>query len=105
MPVSAQDLLIQNGRLVTMDPELGDLARADIRVRGGAIAEIGVDLEPDRKERLVDARGKVVLPGLVDTHRHVWQGAIGGTGGAVSLAGYFGVVIAGLAPLYEPDDV
>jgi cytosine/adenosine deaminase-related metal-dependent hydrolase len=105
MPVSTQDLLIQNGRLVTMDPELGDLARADIRVRGGAIAEIGVDLEPDRKERLVDARGKVVLPGLVDTHRHVWQGAIGGTGRAVSLAGYFGVVIAGLAPLYEPDDV
>src|SRR5919201_2758626 len=105
MPVSTQDLLIQNGRLVTMDPEIGDLARADIRVRGGMIAEIGVDLQPAREERLVDARGKVVLPGLVDTHRHVWQGAIGGTGGALSLGGYFGVVIAGLAPLYEPDDV
>jgi cytosine/adenosine deaminase-related metal-dependent hydrolase len=103
--VSTQDLLIQNGYLVSMDPDVGDLTRADIRVRGGAIAEIGVDLEPGRDEHVVHGRGKVVLPGLVDTHRHVWQGAIGGTGGAVSLGGYFGVVIAGLAPLYEPDDV
>ncbi|MFQ5427265.1 MAG: amidohydrolase family protein, partial [Gaiellales bacterium] len=44
-------------------------------------------------------------PGLIDTHRHVWQGAIGGSGGAVSLGGYFGVVIAGLAPSYQAEDV
>jgi len=45
------------------------------------------------------------MPGLVDTHRHVCQGAIGGTAGKASLGGYFGTVIAGLAPHYEPDDV
>ena len=50
-------------------------------------------------------RANCILPGLVDTHRHVWQGAIGGTAGSLSLGGYFGVVIAGLAPKYDPEDV
>jgi cytosine/adenosine deaminase-related metal-dependent hydrolase len=40
----------------------------------------------------------------VDSHRHVWQGAFGGSTGKVSQAGYSGVVIAGLAPLYELED-
>jgi 5-methylthioadenosine/S-adenosylhomocysteine deaminase len=54
---------------------------------------------------VIDADGMVALPGLIDTHRHVWQGATGGTGGNVSLGGSFGVVIAGLAPRYQLDDV
>ena len=100
-----QDLLVKDGHVVTMDPDSGDLPCADIHVRDGVIQAIGVDLEPIPKARILDVAGKVVLPGLVDTHRHVWQGAIGGTGGKVSLSGYFGTVIAGLAPHYEPEDV
>jgi cytosine/adenosine deaminase-related metal-dependent hydrolase len=88
-----------------MDPATGDLPRADVQIGDGVIQQIGVDLEPPNEVRVVDAAGSIVLPGLVDTHRHVWQGAIGGTGGKVSLGGYFGVVIAGLAPRYQPDDV
>src|SRR5215472_5393891 len=98
----AQDILIKNGHIVTMDPELGDIARADIQISEGTIRDIGPDLPPTKDARVIDAGGKVVLPGLVDTHRHVWQGAIGGTAGSVSLGGYFGVVIAGLAPRYDP---
>ena len=99
------NVLIANGHVVTMDPATGDLPRADVRIAGGVIQEIGSGLAPAAGERVVDAEGMVVLPGLVDTHRHVWQGAIGGTGGGVSLGGYFGVVIAGLAPRYQPEDV
>lgn len=100
-----QDLLIKNGHVVTMDPYTGDLPRGDIRVRDGVIQEIGTDLRATPDARIIDAAGKVVLPGLVDTHRHVWQGAIGGTAAKMSLGGYFGTVIAGLAPHYGPDDV
>src|SRR5688500_17574396 len=103
--MSHQDLLIKDGYVITMDADTGDLPRADVHIRDGLIQEIGADLQPANEARLIDAAGKVVLPGLVDTHRHVWQGAIGGTGGKVSLGGYFGTVIAGLAPRYEPDDV
>ena len=99
------NLLVKGGYVVTMDPGTGDLAGADVLIRDGVVREIGVDLQTGGDVQIVDARGKVVLPGLVDTHRHVWQGAIGGTGGKVSLGGYFGVVIAGLAPKYAPEDV
>jgi cytosine/adenosine deaminase-related metal-dependent hydrolase len=100
-----QKLLIKNGYVATIDPNTGDLPRADVRIDDGIILEIGVDLEPAIDAQIIDASGMIVLPGFVDTHRHVWQGAIGGTAGKVSLGGYFGVVIAGLAPRYEPDDV
>jgi cytosine/adenosine deaminase-related metal-dependent hydrolase len=101
----ARDLLIKNGYVVTMDPDLGDLARADVHICDGNIQQIGIDLPLAKDARVIDADEKVVLPGLVDTHRHVWQGAIGGSGGRVAVGGYVGVVIAGLAPLYEPEDV
>lgn len=101
----SQDILIKNGHIVTMDPDLGDIGRADIHVSEGTIRHIGPDLSSAEDALVIDAGGKVVLPGLVDTHRHVWQGSIGGSAGSVSLGGYFGVVIAGLAPRYEPEDV
>jgi cytosine/adenosine deaminase-related metal-dependent hydrolase len=90
---------------VTVDPNTGDLPGADVRIVDGVITEIGVDLEPSSGERVIDATHMVVLPGLVDTHVHLWQGAIGGTAGRVSLGGYFMGVMAGLAPRYEPEDV
>jgi predicted amidohydrolase YtcJ len=54
----ARELIVKGGFVVTMDESLGDLTD-DILVRDGMIAAVGV------------------IPGLVDTHRHVWQGAIG----------------------------
>jgi 5-methylthioadenosine/S-adenosylhomocysteine deaminase len=103
--VPAQDILIKNAHIVTMDRDLGDIPRADIHVSEGTIRHIGPDLPSGGDALVIDARGKVVLPGLVDTHRHVWQGAIGGSAGGVSLGGYFGVVIGGFAPRYDPEDV
>jgi 5-methylthioadenosine/S-adenosylhomocysteine deaminase len=103
--MSEQDVLIKNGHVVTMDPDGGDLPGADVRIGDGVIKEIGVGLQPPDGIRVIDATDMVVLPGLVDTHRHLWQGAIGGTAGRVSLGGYFMGVMAGLAPRYEPEDV
>ncbi|GIF67437.1 TRZ/ATZ family hydrolase [Asanoa ishikariensis] len=97
--------IIRDAHVVTMDDELGDQRHADIRVDGGVITAIGPDLEVPPGATVIDAAGKVALPGLVDSHRHVWQGAIGGAGGKVSLGGYFGVVLAGLLDKYEPADV
>ncbi|MFI6759414.1 amidohydrolase family protein [Micromonospora sp. NPDC050417] len=97
-------ILIRDAHVVTLDDRLGDLSRADIRIEDGAIAAIGPDLDTTGAT-VIDAAGKVALPGLVDSHRHVWQGAIGGAGGKVSLGGYFGVVLAGLLDKYEPEDV
>ncbi|MEV0717554.1 amidohydrolase family protein [Asanoa sp. NPDC050611] len=97
--------IIRNAYVVSLDDELGDLPRADIRVDDGAITAIGTDLTFPADAAVIDAAGKVALPGLVDSHRHVWQGAIGGAAGGQSLGGYFGVVLGALVDKYEPEDV
>jgi cytosine/adenosine deaminase-related metal-dependent hydrolase len=104
--VSDRDLLITGGYLATLDPATGDLPEADLLIREGRIIAIGSHLASRVPgARTIKAQGRLVLPGLVDTHRHVWQGAIAGVTGQTSLSGYFGTVLAGLAPHYTPEDV
>ncbi|MEM7490548.1 MAG: 8-oxoguanine deaminase [Pseudomonadota bacterium] len=67
------DMLIRGGTLLTMeDGPAGATARSgDIRLRDGVIAEIGADL-PAMGE-VVEARGCLITPGLVNTHHHLYQ--------------------------------
>jgi cytosine/adenosine deaminase-related metal-dependent hydrolase len=68
------DLLVRGGTLVTMDAAATVLARHDLRVRGGRIAEISAGLVPaGGAERTLDAVGCWVLPGLVQGHVHLGQ--------------------------------
>ncbi len=60
------DLVICGGRVVTTEKTLD----CDVGIRGGRIAELGNSL---KGERTIDARGKLVLPGGVDSHCHVEQ--------------------------------
>ena len=67
------EILIRNAQAVlTMDDDRRELAGADIHVRGGVIAAIGAGLDVPGAE-VVDARGCVVTPGLVNTHHHLYQ--------------------------------
>ncbi|WP_299687897.1 8-oxoguanine deaminase [uncultured Tateyamaria sp.] len=59
--------------LVTMDDAGTELQGADLRLREGAVAEIGHGLEPGAGAEVVDAAGCVVTPGLVNTHHHLYQ--------------------------------
>jgi len=104
--VPSADTLISGGYVATMDPDLGDLPGADVLLHDGVIVAVGPGLaERAPRARRIEARGRLVMPGLVDTHRHVWQGAIGGSTGKASLVGYSAQVIARLAPLYQPEDI
>lgn len=67
MPSSRKfDLVVRRGTLVI--PGIGQVA-ADVGIIGGRIAALGDDLGPS--EEVYDARGKVVLPGIVDPHIHI----------------------------------
>lgn len=72
MPSPAYDLVIRGGTLATAT----DVFCADLGIRGERIAAIGVDLPAGAQE--IDARGKLVLPGGVDTHCHIEQLSGGG---------------------------
>jgi N-acyl-D-aspartate/D-glutamate deacylase len=61
------DVLIRGGQVV--DGTGAPPMRADVRVRGGRIAEVAPDLRPDGEDEL-DASGAYVTPGFIDTHAH-----------------------------------
>ncbi|MBT0956183.1 8-oxoguanine deaminase [Alphaproteobacteria bacterium KMM 3653] len=58
--------------LITMDGARRELLGADLRMRGGVIAEIGAGLEPQGAE-VISAAGCLVTPGLINTHHHLFQ--------------------------------
>ena len=100
------ELLIKGGHVVTVDPELGDLELGDVLVVDGLIEAVGKNLAaPGPSTTIVDATGRMVLPGLVDTHRHVWQGAIGAFTPQITGAGYDPAVLRGIAPKHTAKDV
>lgn len=59
-------ILIQNGTLICPEGPV----RADLRVEGDKIAQIGPDL-PAGNSRVIDASGKLIFPGFIDTHTHL----------------------------------
>tara|TARA_R110002110_G_scaffold106423_26_gene266865 strand:+ start:2614 stop:3954 length:1341 start_codon:yes stop_codon:yes gene_type:complete len=66
------EILIRNADLIlTMDDTRQEFAGADIRLRGGVVAEIGQGLQSQGE--VIDAAGCVVTPGLVNTHHHLYQ--------------------------------
>ena len=96
--VSAGNLLIRGGYVLTMD-SAGDLPGADVLVRDGVIERIGPNLDvPDAE--VIDASGKIVAPGLVDTHWHMWNTLLRGmSDGRPTLdgpdrSGYFATCVA-----------
>lgn len=94
------DLLIRGGTVVTVDPAIGTLNGADVLVRDGRIAEVGSGLGAQDAE-LVDAAGMIVMPGLVETHFHMWSSL--GRNFITEDFEYFPAKWA-TAALYEPDD-
>ncbi|MDQ1019011.1 amidohydrolase family protein [Streptomyces afghaniensis] len=85
-------LVVAGGHVLTMDPATGDLPRADVLVENGRIADVRQDIEAPGAER-IDARHCLVLPGFVDTHRHMWQAVLRGYGADQTLEEYFGATL------------
>ncbi|MCX7624192.1 MAG: amidohydrolase family protein [Thermomicrobium sp.] len=97
-------VLIKNGYVVTMDDELADIPNGDVLIEGNRIVQVGREIAAADAE-VVDATGKVVLPGFIDTHRHTWETAIRGCAPDATLEDYFVEVLDTFAPLYRPEDV
>src|SRR5262245_55530497 len=100
---AAARTLIHGATPITLDA-LGDLPRADILVTGDTITEIAPVLHVDDAD-VVDARGCIVIPGLVNAHLHTWQTALRGLAANWTLLEYFQKMHAGLATVFTPDDL
>ncbi len=95
--------LIRGGTVITMDPQLGDLPQGDILIEDGKIA--GIEQHIDVDAEVVEASGRIAIPGFVDSHRHTWEAAIRGCAPNATLDDYFVEVLDTFAPAYRAADV
>ena len=101
-------MLIRGAAIISMDPTVGDLATGDILISGSKIEAVAADLSESANQGqaiVVEAAGRVVIPGMVDTHRHCWQTQMRRLWADVDLMEYFELAHMRLGPVYRPEDM
>lgn len=79
------DLLLRGGRVIDPAQKIDGLF--DVAVKDGKIAAVTANIVPSAARQVVDVSGKLVLPGLIDTHGHVFQYVTGRFGMDADLVG------------------
>lgn len=90
------DILIKSGAIVTVDPKRRVIKDGAIAIKGNKIEFVGSKEEIERKTktgRVIDARGKVIFPGLVNSHDHMFQVILRNIGVDVNLLTWLKTVI------------
>lgn len=105
--MASQRTLLKGGCVISLDRNIGNFAQADVLIEGTKIAAVGPDLAVEDAE-VIDASNTIVMPGFVDSHRHLWEGILRNIGVDIPLEGeisYLAFVLNTLAPAYRPEDV
>jgi 5-methylthioadenosine/S-adenosylhomocysteine deaminase len=106
-------ILIRNGHVLSLDPEVGDHVRADVLISGRTIEAIGPDLDAGDAQ-VIEAEGMVVMPGFIDTHHHQFETALRSfladailinDGKPHSLFNYYEHILQTFSVVYRPQDV
>lgn len=97
-------IIIKNACVLTMDARLGDFTKADVLLEGNKIAQIGPSLNVE-DAKTIDAHGKILMPGFVDCHRHMWQTQLRGITADWSLFDYAVGIRSVYSSFYQPEDV
>ncbi|KTT17727.1 amidohydrolase family protein [Pseudomonas putida] len=97
--------LIQGATVLSMDGDIGNLVRGDILIEGSTIKAIGEHLEVG-DAMVIDASGMIAMPGMVDTHRHSWEGQLRRINpNAATLEDYCNATHFSFAKYYRPADM
>ncbi|MGK5684989.1 amidohydrolase family protein [Actinoplanes sp. URMC 104] len=98
-------MIFRNGLVLTMDDSHTVLENADVLVVGDRIAEVGHGLTAPDGDEEIDASGGILMPGMVDTHRHLWQTAMRGYGADWTLTQYFVWYYLESGRHFRPEDI
>jgi 5-methylthioadenosine/S-adenosylhomocysteine deaminase len=86
-----------------MDPDLGDIPGGDVHVKNGEIIAVGKAIQTPNAS-ILDGQRMIVLPGLVETHWHMWNTLLRSFAGEKPGQGYFATVAA-FGRVMTPDDM
>jgi 5-methylthioadenosine/S-adenosylhomocysteine deaminase len=107
--------VIRGGSVMSMDPHVGDFAQADVLVEGNKILSVGPNIHAGTAD-VIDARGRIVMPGFIDTHHHQFETALrsfladgvlinDGSNSPSGSTTYYEYILLTFAPVYRPQDV
>jgi 5-methylthioadenosine/S-adenosylhomocysteine deaminase len=106
-------VLIKGGAVLSMDDGVGNFAVGDVLIAGKKIVEVSATIDaPDAI--VIDAKGKVVMPGFVDTHHHQFEtalrsqlanGILINDGRPANATNYYETILQGFSMVYRPEDV
>ena len=98
-------VVFRGGTVLTMDDQHTVLTGADVLVVGDRIEAVGPGLQVPEGAVEVDASDGIVMPGMIDTHRHMWQTAMRGYGADWTLTQYFVWYYLEHGKAFRPEDV
>ena len=98
-------VVLRAGTVLPMDRARQVLTGADVLIVDDRIAAVGPDLPVPEGTAVIDATGGVVIPGMIDTHRHMWQTAMRGYGADWTLTQYFVWYYLEHGKQFRPEDV
>jgi cytosine/adenosine deaminase-related metal-dependent hydrolase len=107
--------IIRGGSVMSMDPQVGDFAKADVLVEGKKIVAVRPNINAGNAD-VIDATGRIVMPGFIDTHHHQFETALrsfladgvlihDANSGPSGNTTYFEFILLTFAPVYRPEDV
>ncbi|MDQ7905752.1 amidohydrolase family protein [Phytohabitans sp. ZYX-F-186] len=100
----SKSTVYRGAQVLVGDPRRRDVRRVDVEVRDGLIARLGPDLEaPDAES--VDVSWGWIMPGLVDTHHHLWQSTMRAFTSDFTLDDYFWTIRRNHSARHRAEDV
>src|SRR5690348_790662 len=98
-------VVFRNATVLTVDPSLGMITGGDVLVVDNRIATVGRQLVVPDGTVEIDATDGILMPGMVDTHRHMWQTALRGFGADWTLTNYFHFYYLNWGKYFRPEDI
>jgi 5-methylthioadenosine/S-adenosylhomocysteine deaminase len=104
-PQPGQPVVFRNATVLTMDDSHTVLTGADVLISGERIAAVGPALAAGDGTAEIDASGGILMPGMIDTHRHMWQTATRAYGADWTLTQYFVWNYLSWGKKFRPQDI
>ncbi len=100
---AGRPILIKGGCVLSLDKDIGDFEKADVLVEGKKITAVKPNISAPNAQ-VIDSSKCVVMPGFVDTHRHMWEGFLRNSLPDGSLLDYINLIQKKFGANYIPED-